>query len=215
MPLSLEAVAVLIACRLPGGLEAGDGAAGEPGQEEQRVVHGHRPCAFPGLHAGRDTPRGRARHLLPLLDERLGHRTADLGDVLTGDEAGHVDDMGVQIAVGTRAGAFFLKPPDQGDRLIGPVLKIEGPDVPDGPQRTVLDQLVRQGDGRATAVVVPDEGLDPGLLGRLDHRAGLGQRAGDRFLARDILAGLDGGHGHRGVHEVGRHDVNQVDLGRA
>src|SRR5208337_4795810 len=46
------------------------------------------------------------------------------------------------------------------------------------------------------------------------HGAGLGQRAGDRFLARHILAGLDGGHGHRGVHEVGRHDVDQVDLGQ-
>ena len=59
-------------------------------------------------------PADDARQLLPLLDERLGDRAGDLGDFLAGDEAGHVDDVGVQVAVGAGAGQLLVEPPRSG-----------------------------------------------------------------------------------------------------
>ena len=89
------------------------------------------PVPSPALHARGDAAGGRARHQLALLDERLGDRAADLGDLLAGDEAGHVDDVGVQVAVGAGAGQLLSGTARQRDRLVGPVLEVERPDVAD------------------------------------------------------------------------------------
>ena len=113
MPLISKRVAVLVAGGLAGGLEAGHGAAGEAGQEQHRVVDGHFALAAGALAAGGDAAGGHARRQRPLLDERLGDRPGDFGDLLAGDEAGHVDDVGVQIAVGAGAGQVLVEPPQQ------------------------------------------------------------------------------------------------------
>ncbi len=155
-----------------------------------------------------------AGELLPLLDEGLGDGPGDFGDFLAGDEAGHVDDVGVQVAVGARAGQLLVEPPEQGHGFAGPILEIRGPDVADLADLALTDQLVGEGHGRAAAVVEPDEGLDAVPLGGLDHFAGVLEGAGDRLFAADRLAGGDGGLGHGGVHVVGRHHVDQPDQGR-
>ena len=69
-----------------------------------------------------DAAAGHARRQRPLLDERLGDRPGDFGDFLAGDEAGHVDDVGVQIAVGAGAGQLLVEPPHQRHRLGRPNL---------------------------------------------------------------------------------------------
>ncbi len=80
---------------------------------------------------------------------------------------------------------------------------------------TCLDQLMSQCHGGAPPVVEPDERLDLGRLGCLDHGSGVGQRAGDRFFTGTRLAGGDGRPGHRRVHIVGRDHVDQADFRRA
>ena len=46
------------------------------------------------------------------------------------------------------------------------------------------------------------------------HRPSIGQRAGERLLARDVLARLERGDGLLGMNVVGRADVDQPDVVR-
>ena len=156
------------------------------------------------------TPVGRRQ----FLDERFRDRAGDFGDFFARDEAGHVDDVGVQIAMGAGARQFLLKSPQIRHRLVGPILQVDGPHVANRAKLAGLDQLVGQRHRRAAAIVKPDERLHLGRLGGLRHFAGVGQRSGDGLLARARLASGDRRAGHRGVHVVGRDHVDQPDLRR-
>src|SRR5262245_49430683 len=71
-----------------------------------------------------------------------------------------------------------------------------------------------EGNRGAAAVDVPDEGLEVLVgAGGVTHFAGIIQRAGQRLLAGDVLAGLEGEDGVLGVGVVGGGDVHQVDVG--
>ena len=72
--VDLEAVAVLIAGGLPGGLEAGDRPAGESGEEQHGVVDGDLALCARARAAGGDAAGRHAGGKRPFLDERLGNR---------------------------------------------------------------------------------------------------------------------------------------------
>ncbi len=151
MPLISKRIAVLVAGGLPGGLEAGDRAAGEAGEEEHRVVDSHRPhAAADGRRTiGCDAAGRYAGWQFSLLDKRLRDRPADFRDLLAGDEAGHVDDVGVQVAVGAGAGQVLIEPPKQRHAVAGPVLQIRRPNVANLAQPAFLYESIRQPDCRA------------------------------------------------------------------
>jgi hypothetical protein len=100
LTMDLEAVRVLVARRQPGGLEAGERAAAEPGQEQHGVVDGAPPLRARGLcPRTADLPAGRSGHDVALLDEGVLDRALHRHDLLAGDEADQVDDVGVEVAV--------------------------------------------------------------------------------------------------------------------
>ena len=72
-----------------------------------------RPAAIPPVA----TPVGSV-----LLDERFGDGAGNFRDFLTGDKAGHIDNVSIQIAMGARTRQFLLEPPQIGHRFISPIL---------------------------------------------------------------------------------------------
>jgi hypothetical protein len=59
---------------------------------------------------------------------------------------------------------------------------------------------------------LPDAEDDAGLVDRLEHRSGLGDRVGHRLLARDVLARARGRDDVVVVEVRGREDLDRVDL---
>ena len=51
------------------------------------------------------------------------------------------------------------------------------------------------------------------LLGRGDHPLGIGRFQGDGLFAKNVFAGVEGGHGDRGMPGGRQADVDHVDLG--
>ena len=72
---------------------------------------------------------------------------------------------------------------------------------------------MREGHRRAAAVVVPNERLARGFFSGFGHLSGTVERVGQRLLAGDVLAGLQRGDRMLGMNIVGRHHIDQVDLG--
>ena len=148
----------------------------------------------------------------PLLDERLGDRADDFGDLVAGDEAGHVDDVRVQVAVRAGAGVLLLEPPEQRHVGPAPVLEVNGADVEDPPELPVRSELVRQRDGRHAAVVVPDERL---ALRRLRAASRICRASASvpasGFSHATCLPASSAAIDMLRVHVVRRADVDQAD----
>src|SRR5690606_29467274 len=125
------------------------------------------------------------------LDERLFDRAGHFHHFIAGDETGHVNDVSVQVAVRTGARHVALEAPEQRRLGPAPVLQIGRPHVVDAPEPALFHELVRERDGRATTIVVPDEGeliLPLHAPGGVAHRPGIINRAGQWLFARDVLA---------------------------
>ncbi len=60
---------------------------------------------------------------------------------------------------------------------------------------------------------IGDHQLALRLLAGGDHGFAVGNRSGHRLFAQHMLAGLEAANGVFGVHAVGQHDVNDVDVG--
>src|SRR6185503_17577451 len=110
LAVDLERVRVLVRRGEARGLEARDSAAGERGEEEHGVVD--RALAL--LLRARDRA---------LLDEGARDASVDLRDLLAGDEAAHVDDVRVEVAVRAGAGGLLVEAPDE--RRVGPAPALE------------------------------------------------------------------------------------------
>src|SRR5262249_6086652 len=96
--IDLNAVVVLAAGGDAARLEAGGGAVGQAGEEQQRVIDIHRALALAVRHAA-------------LLDERLLH--ADhVGELEAGEESAHVDEVGIEVAVRARAARLGAVAPE-------------------------------------------------------------------------------------------------------
>ena len=219
LAVDLDLVAVLVAGGQARGLEACHRTARHARQEEDRIVHGALALAAAARGAlGTLSGDGAAGALddVALLDEGLLDGAHHLGHFLTGDEAGHVDDVRVEVTVRAAAGKLALEAPQERRGRAAPVLEVAGAHMEDAAELPFLHQLVRERHGRATAVVEPDEGADA-LLGSLGggiaHGAGLGQGAGERLLAGHVLAGGQGGDGNLGMDVVGGAVVDQAHLG--
>src|SRR5688572_5766432 len=142
--------------REPRRLEARGRAAGEAREEQHAVVDVARALA-PG--AG---------------DLALGHegpldRSVDLDDLLAQEEARHVDDVRVQVAVRSRAGELALEAPRQRRLRTAPALQVARAHVVDPSQAALADQTVRERDRGTAAIVEPHERADP-VLRRLARR---------------------------------------------
>ena len=83
----------------------------------------------------------------------------------------------------------------------------------DASEGTRPGEPVGKCDGGYAAVVVPDEGHAGGPSGGGRHRLGVGKRARQRLLARDVLAGLQRRDRLLGMDVVRSGDVDQADLG--
>ena len=169
--------------------------------------------APPGRRAGAgDLAAGPAFDDGALGDERVLDRPLDGDDLFAGDEAHHVDDVGVEVAVGAGAGDVALEAPQQRRVRAAPALQVGGADVVDPPERTLGHELMREGDGRNPPVVEPHERRTRRRGGGRRHRLGVGERAGQRLLAGDVLAGLESGDRLLGMDIVRRGDVDEVDV---
>ena len=79
------------------------------------------------------------------------------GDLIAGDEAGHIDDVRVEIAMRSGAGLLALKAPEQGRVRPAPILEVGSANVEDRSQPAGLHKLMRQGHCGAATIVVPHE----------------------------------------------------------
>ena len=66
---------------------------------------------------------------------------------------------------------------------------------------------------RLEVQAIADGELSPGRAGRRDHLVALLDRNGHRFFAEHVLTGLSGADRVLGMHAVGQHDVDDVDVG--
>ncbi len=212
LAVDLDAVLVLVAGREARALVAGHCPALEAGQEEHRIIDIDLTLLGRALGPRGDAAGGTGLDDGPLLDEGLGDGPADLHDLVTGDEAGHVNDVGIEVAVGPAAGELLLEAPEQRGAWPAPVLQVDAAHVEDPPDLARGHQLMGQGHRRAAPIVVPHESRHLGLLGGLDHRPGIREGAGDGLLGGHRLAGGEGFHGRGHVHVIGRDDIDEVDL---
>ena len=213
LTVDLEAVGVVIAGGEAAAFEAGEGAAAEAGEEQHGVVDGARSRRGGGGGAGAgDLTTAAGRQHGPLGDEGVLDGAFDGDDLFAGDEAHDVDDVGVEVAVRARAGDVTLEPPQQRGVGPAPALEVRGAHVEQPSERALGHELVGEGDRRHASVVEPHEGPAHRGGGRRRHRLGVGERAGERLLAGDVLAGLEGGDRLLGVDVVRRGDVDEVDV---
>ena len=147
-----------------------------------------------------------------LLDERVLDRALDGDDLLAGDEPDRVDDVGVEVAVGTGAGDVALESPQQRRVRAAPALQVGGTHVVDPADAAGGHQTVSQGDGRHPPVVEPDRRRAGAPCCGRDHRPSIAERAGERLLAGDVLAGLERGDRLLGVDVVRCADVDEPDV---
>ena len=219
LAVDLDVVAVLVAGGEARGLEGRDRTLLEAREEEHRVVDGRLArllAARTRLRALAGDLAARVRDDRALLDEGLLDRAHDLGHLVAGDEARHVDDVRVEVAMRARTREITLEAPQQRRVWPAPVLQVRRAHVEDAPEAPLLDQPVRERHRGAATIVVPDEGahalLGGGARGE-HHLLRVGERAGERLLARDMLAGLEARDRHLGVEMVRRRDIDELDLG--
>ena len=213
LAVDLEAVGVVVAGREPARLEAGDRAAAEPGEEDHRVVHRAGTLGPGRRRAGAgDLTARRTRQDLAFGDERVLDRSLDRHHLFTGHEADRVDDVRVEVAVGSGTGDVALEAPQQRGVGTAPALQVGSARVVDAAQRAGRHQPLRQGHRRHAPVVEPDEGLAARARRGVCHALGVGERAGERLLAGHVLAGLERGDRLLRVHVVRGGDVDQADL---
>ncbi len=82
----------------------------------------------------------------------------------------------------------------------------------DGADLPLLDELLGALDHREETEDEGDVELNPGFVAGGDHRAGIGEGGGDRFLAEDVLAGFRGGGHELGVGVGGAADDDGLDV---
>ena len=75
-----------------------------------------------------------------------------------------------------------------------------------------VDDLLGEGDGRDTAVIIPYGIGHAGFLYRINHRQTFVGSAGEGLFAQHHLSCLCGGDGHFGVLIVGSADVNGINI---
>lgn len=117
--VELDAICVLVACCEASGLETCYCSFLESSQKENAIVYRALPLSLSRAHAlAGDVATGPAGDGVALFDERLFDGTGNLSDFVACNEAGHINDVGIKVAVGTRPGEFRLKSPQQ--RRLGP-----------------------------------------------------------------------------------------------
>ena len=110
---------------------------------------------------------------------------------------------------------FALKAPQERRRWAAPILEIARAYMKDAAKFSFVHQLMRKGHRWATAVVKPNECLDPlggCLLGGIAHAAGVVQGAREGLLTRHMLAGGKSGDRNFRMDVVGGAVVDQADL---
>ncbi len=121
--------------------------------------------------------------------------------------------MGADVPERARAGQLLLQAPGKRrHRVEQPVLQVDGPDVADGAEAAVVDDPLRELDGRDAPVVEVDHRNRAGLAPGADHVRGFVQRVRQRLLAVDVLAGLEGRDDDVMMQIAGRRDVDQVNV---
>jgi hypothetical protein len=80
-------------------------------------------------------------------------------------------------------------------------------------ENAVGDLLADRVDGRRPAEREADRGHPVGLLGRVHHRLGVGDRRCERLLAQDVLPRGEQRLDDRTVQVVGDHHAHRVDVG--
>ena len=180
-------------------LDQPEHAAGRAQVQEAAVVHLHRRQL---VTAGADRAA---------VDQRLQggvDRLAPAEQV-----ADQIQHVAAQVVHGPAAGGLLVQPP--GHRLGG--VDVAGAVVPaakgeDAPQEALVDELLRAGDGGKKPEVEGRLRLHARAAHRVGHAGALGDRAGQRLLAVDVLAGRRGRHHHRLVQIVGHRAVDEVDV---
>ena len=94
---------------------------------------------------------------------------------------------------------------------VGPAAAVPHVDLLDVAQRAVADQFQGPAKRAAVGALVAHGRGHLVLAGQLAQRPGLVDRARQRLLAEDVLAGLDGRGRDDGVRVVGRGDHDRVD----
>ena len=121
--------------------------------------------------------------------------------------------MAAEIPEWARPGVLGLQVPGERKlRIDDPALQVGPPPMEDPPQPTGVDKMLRQHDGRNTAVVMVEISRHARLPDGFSHRTGLRDIEGQRLLAEDLLAGPGCGECHLAVQGGWRGDVDDVDV---
>ena len=127
--------------------------------------------------------------------------------------ADQVQHVAAQVVHGSAAGRLLVQPPRHRlGRVDVAGAVVAAPEGEDPTQEAVVDELPGAGDGGKEAEVEGRLRLHARAAHRVRHAGALGDGAGQRLLAVDVLAGRRGGHHHRLVQVVGHRAVDQVDV---
>ena len=144
-----------------------------------------------------------------VVGRRVRHRV-DFDRLLAGEVPRGVERVDADVHQRAAAGHRLAEPP------LRRVADVEAGVGQDHPRRPHLGGVLRHLDHRLVVRLVPDAVADhqlaAGRLGRRDHLLALLRRVGHRLLAQHVLAGLERADGVLGVHAVGQHDVDDVDV---
>lgn len=197
--VDLEGVAVATPRRVARRLDRGEGAV--------REFAGHERGAFDLDLAGLGRILGEGT-----LFRELFPPAVDLGEIAD-EEMGEVDRVGTEVPERTGRGGGFLQLPVEGMlRIHEPALLVGPAPVEDLAEFALVDHSFGEEHGGAAAVIVVQIVHDTRLLRGGEHGLAFGEGVGERFLTKDMFAGLGCGNRHLGMEVGWGGDVNRVDV---
>jgi len=202
LAIDFERVQRLVSASIPRRLEQSERAVVEVAQERTSIVD----ADF--LDLARCGVRS-------FLDEGLGHRR-DVGDSAVEPDR-RVDAVRQQVARYAAAGRRDVQSPQPvaASRPVGgdrPVLQKVGAVVEDAAELSLVDQLLREGDGRDAAIVVPNGVCDFGCLNRSAHLLALGDVHCQRLFTKNHLSVRRTSQSNLLVQIVWNADVDGIDV---